>query len=133
MKYIILIFSSILTLVFLVTGVKFFIDTWKFKKNAVQTFARVIEIKYALGKNNVKTQSPVLSFTTTKGEKYTYDPSSFFPVTYELGQDIPVLYPEQYPEKVKVNSFRVLYLPPLLLIILGITGVIFSFWLYQKK
>ncbi|MBS1929195.1 MAG: DUF3592 domain-containing protein [Chitinophagaceae bacterium] len=133
MKYFILILSSLLTLVFLVTGVKFFIDTWKFKKKAIHTTATVIEIKYALGRNNVKTQSPVLSFTTTKGDKYKYDPDSFFPVTYKLGQEIPVLYPEQQPALVKINSFRALYLPPLLLIVLGLVGIGVSWWLYQKK
>ena len=133
MKLILLILCSLLAVIFLVTGIKFFIEAYRFKKDGIRTYGTVIEIKHALGKNNVKTQSPVLSFTSENGEVYTYDPTSFFPTTYKIGQKVPVIYPKKYPSKVKVDSFRMIFMPPLLLIILGFVGIAVSWWLYQKK
>jgi hypothetical protein len=127
----ILLFS--LGILFIILGARFLFNMYRFKKTALKATATVIDIKSSTGRNWNKTYSPVLSFKTTDGVTYIYNVSAYYNTNYTIGQQIEVLYSKENPGNVKINSFRYIFMVPVVLLLLGFFGVCISAWLFYKK
>jgi len=113
-------------------GAKFLFYTYKFKKNAVRTSGTVIEVKTATGRTTSITYSPVLEFATPDGEKHIYDVSRFNYTKYKVGDQIEIVYSKEDPKQVKVNNFYNIFVPPIVVLLLGTLCIAVALVIYFK-
>jgi len=85
--------------------------------------------------NDSTTYTPVVEYTTEKGQKIEFTSSvGSNPPSHSKGDQIEVLYHEDTPQQAKINSFFSLWLGPILLLVLGsIFSIVgFSLVLYPR-
>ena len=131
MKYVVIV-VFITGLLFFFFGVKFLFYTFQFKKNAIKTMGTVIEVKTSTGRTTSITYSPVLEFATLDGEKHIYDVSRFNYTKYKVGDKIEIAYSKNDPRKVNVNNFYNIFIPPIVVMSLGILSIIIALVIYFR-
>jgi hypothetical protein len=87
--------------------------------NGVHTKGVVIELATSRSKNST-TYAPVVEFTDRSGEKITFTSNVYSkPASYDVGENVEVLYPKNNPTDAEINSFGQLWFPTLLFGFLG--------------
>jgi hypothetical protein len=74
----------------------------------------------------------VLEFATPDGEKHIYDVSRFNYTKYKIGDKIEIVYSKQNPKKVSVDNFYNIFIPPMVVLSLGILCIIVALVIYFK-
>ena len=124
MKVIIFCVVMAVGILFTIIGFNFLYKVIQFKKLAVKTMATVIEVQTSTSKAHNVVYSPVLSFTTNDGETIKYEVSRFYFKTYKIGEQVEVLYEKNEKLSPQVNSFKHLFMPPLLTIAVGLMCIL---------
>ena len=94
--------------------------------------ATVIDVKTSTGRTTSITYSPVLEFATLDGEKHIYDVSRFNYTKYKIGDKIEIAYSKNDPGKVNLNNFYNIFIPPIVVLSLGIICIILTLVIYFK-
>lgn len=108
-----------------------------FLEKAESTQGTVIELIPTKSKNSTSYYS-LVEFTTKTGEKIRFSSSiSTNPPTYDVGENVEVLYDPLDPKRADINGFFSLYLMPLIFGILGtissLIGFLNIFFANQKR
>lgn len=131
MKYV-AVLICIIALLLLFFGAKFLFYTFQFKKKAVKTIGTIIEVRTSTGRTTSITYSPVVEFFTMDGEKQIYDVSRFNYTKYKIGDKIEIVYSKQNPKKVSVDNFYNIFIPPIVVLSLGIICMLTALIIYFK-
>lgn len=114
-------------------------DKQAFLKKAEVTQGTVVELLSTKSKNSIS-YCPVIEFITKTGKKIKISSSvSSNPPSYNVGENVEVLYDPINPNKADINGFSSLYLAPLILGIVGTAFFLMNFisirfgYLNQKK
>ncbi|MHC4758443.1 MAG: DUF3592 domain-containing protein [Planctomycetota bacterium] len=117
----ILFFSGIFGL-----GTYFTIKTNKFLETAVKTEGKVVEMEKSYSDGNSR-YCPIFTFVDNTGnEQRARSSVSSYPPPYEVGDNIPVLYDPQNPEKADIDSFWNLWLASVVFFVLSAPALIFG-------
>lgn len=109
---------------FILLGVALYLylDKQAFLDKAEISQGKVIELLRTKSDNSISYR-PVVEYITKKGIKIEFSSSlSSNPASYNVGENVPVLYDPINPNKAEINGFKALYLGPL---IVGTIGIVF--------
>lgn len=117
-----LIFAAVGLLLFVIALVSF-VMTRRFVRESLRAQGTVVGFVERRGGKGGRTYSPVVTFTTQKGEFQFTDPVSSSPAGYSVGDRAEVLYHWQDHGRARLASpFRLYFVPGLL----GLLGLIFT-------
>jgi hypothetical protein len=104
----------------LVGGISTFLHTRQFLQNAVEASGEVVGWDRDPHRNN--TYDRRIRFQTTDGRKIDFvgDHMTNPSCSWYAERSLPVLYDPQQPENASIYSFRSLWLPSILLVIMGV-------------
>jgi hypothetical protein len=104
----------------------FTIKTNKFLETVVKTEGKVIEMEKSYSDGDTK-YCPIFTFVDNSGNEHRARSSvSSFPPPYEVGDNIPILYDPQNPEKADIDSFWNLWLASVVFYVLSVPALIFG-------
>ena len=127
------IFLLIVGLLFLFFGIKFYVAQAEFKKSAVASTGKVIDVTTNKSKTGGLVYSPVISFTTAANEEVKFNANAYRNENYTIGESIEIIYDPTVPHKVYLNSNQGVYGGVMLLLAAGVVCIIGSVLLYIKN
>ncbi len=95
-------------------------DSTNLVQHGIRSQGTVIEMVRVIGRKG-STYKPVVRFTTPEGENVTVQSfSSSNPPRYEPGDGVTIIYPPGHPEKANIDSFLDLWMPTILVSLIGV-------------
>lgn len=130
---------AIIGLILLGGALYLYQDKQAFLEKSEVAQGTVVELLSTKSKNSISYR-PVVQFITKVGEKIKFSSSvGSNPASYNVGENVEVLYDPINPNKAEINGFSSLYLAPLILGVIGTAFFLIGFmsirfgYLKQKK
>lgn len=133
MKLILPVFAIILGLIFMGFGVRFYLSMSNFKKYALKTTGKVIDVTTNKSKAGGLVYSPVILFTTETGEQIKYFAQRYRNEKYTIGEDIKILYNKENPNQAYLDNKTGVFGGVYFLLAVGIVCILFGSYLFIKR
>jgi Protein of unknown function (DUF3592) len=112
-------------------GVFYFIKTTEFKKKAIPTSGRIIDLATRATKAGY---APIIQFQNQKGNQFTYTSYDFRKAGfYKKGDSIDILYDPENPNKVMLNNYFSIWISGYMMLGIGILGILLGIHFFFKK
>lgn len=112
----------------LVGGLYYGYGSWKLTTQGTTVEGRVVNLLSSEEDDGSTTYAPVVEYEAG-GNTYSYESHNYSnPSTYQVGQEVNLIYDRDHPDKARISNFVELWLIPLLLIPFGLgTGAVAIF------
>ncbi len=130
MKILLIILIFICGIIFITFGTKFYLAMSQFKKTSITATGKVIDMTTNKSKTGGLVYSPVVIFTTEKGEQIKYSAQRYRNEKYTIGDDIKVLYNKDNPNQAYLDTKASIFGGAYFLLLAGIACIVFSVLLY---
>jgi hypothetical protein len=121
--------------IFIALALGFGIYTGMFLHRSVSVDGTVVRLDIVRDNdNNSLTYSPVFTFAANDGNSYTVSSNiSSNPPSFEVGENVRVLYEPKYPTRAKIGAFWQLWTMPVVFGILGTIASVVGFFLFRLE
>jgi hypothetical protein len=133
MKLLLPILAIILGLIFMGFGARFYFSMAGFKKYALKTTGKVIDVTTNKSKTGGLVYSPVILFTTETGEQIKYFAQRYRNEKYTIGEDIKILYNKENPQQAYLDNKTGVFGGVYFLLAVGIACILLGIYLFTKK